>query len=188
MSLYFNDPSDVSPLTTAPQYNGNISGIRWKSLDPFAAETVLRAYGFTFDELNRLKSSDYGEGINLTTNSEKFNELIGSYDYNGNITSLFRSGVYNSTVYSDYDSLDYTYDGNKLIGVEDLGQDTIGFKNKHEYETISPDYEYDANGNMIKDLNKELVSINYNFLNLPSEVKKDNNNKIMYIYDAIEQA
>ena len=31
-------------------------------------------------------------------------------------------------------------------------------------------------GNLTKDLNKSIAGIQYNYLNLPSEVKKDNNN------------
>lgn len=48
------------------------------------------------------------------------------------------------------------------------------------------DYVYDANGNMTSDLNKGITNIDYNHLNLLTEVVFDNNpnKKITYIYDA----
>src|SRR5664280_5929 len=106
MSLYYNI-SGVNPLTTSPQYNGNISGIKWKSGQPATADTVLKAYGFVYDELNRLKASYYGQGADLTIYANRFNESIGNYDLNGNIMSLYRHGVDSSIYYNNFDSLTY---------------------------------------------------------------------------------
>lgn len=184
MSLYYNDVSGVSQLNTERQFNGNISGIKWKSEGRVASDTIMKAYGFTYDGLNRLKASDYGEGNALTSNADRYNESIGNYDRNGNILSLSRSGFENQVPYSDYDVLCYSYDGNKLIGVEDSGQNAKGFIDSHSYSSGSHDYDYDVNGNMVKDLNKGIATIKYNYLNLPLEVKKDNSNKIVYTYDA----
>lgn len=33
------------------------------------------------------------------------------------------------------------------------------------------DYEYDANGNMVKDRNKGITEITYNYLNLPERIE-----------------
>jgi RHS repeat-associated protein len=44
------------------------------------------------------------------------------------------------------------------------------------------DYEYDDNGNLIKDLNKKIEKIKYNRLNLPSEVIFTGKGKITYSY------
>ena len=51
------------------------------------------------------------------------------------------------------------------------------------------DYDYDVNGNLLKDLNKEIgglqtSGIQYNHLNLPYQVAVTNKGTITYIYDA----
>ncbi len=49
------------------------------------------------------------------------------------------------------------------------------------------DYTYDANGNMVTDVNKGITSIKYNHLNLPTEIIFNNNSskKITYLYNAL---
>ena len=49
------------------------------------------------------------------------------------------------------------------------------------------DYEYDENGNMIKDRNKGITSITYNHLNLPVRVEWSANEFILYQYNAAGQ-
>jgi RHS repeat-associated protein len=49
------------------------------------------------------------------------------------------------------------------------------------------DFEYDANGNMIKDHNKGITLITYNHLNLPTTIQFGSINTITYIYNAIGQ-
>jgi RHS repeat-associated protein len=49
------------------------------------------------------------------------------------------------------------------------------------------DYDYDANGNMIKDDNKNITKIIYNHLNLPIEITFGTTGKINYLYDATGQ-
>ncbi|HPG33548.1 MAG TPA: hypothetical protein PLM34_06820 [Lentimicrobium sp.] len=46
------------------------------------------------------------------------------------------------------------------------------------------EYLYDANGNLIKDANKGIIEINYNFLNLPGELKFTGNKRLSYLYNA----
>jgi len=180
LRLFYNT-TGVSPLTTQAQYNGNISGLIWKSGQE-AVDTLKRAYGFTYDELNRLVASDYGESENFTYHSDHFNESVGSYDLNGNIVSLTRAGVDNGVYDPEYDVLSYTYKGNQLYKVEDGGDTTKGFI---DLQNFIDDYSYDSVGNLTKDLNKGITTIKYNYLNLPSEVIKDANNRIVYTYDAI---
>ena len=46
------------------------------------------------------------------------------------------------------------------------------------------EYAYDANGNLTKDLNKGIVDIQYNFLNLPSKVTFGDGSTVAYTYAA----
>jgi RHS repeat-associated protein len=176
LSLQYNDTTGVRSLGALPMYNGNISGMRWR-------QDTVRGYGFQYDRLNRLTASVYGQGPGLDQLKGKYNESVESYDLNGNILQLHRAGEENGTDYSNYDNLEYSYIGNMLMSVRDQGIDTIGFIDGYDSETI-PDYTYDSNGNLKKDLNKGITDIKYNYLNLPSEVIKDATHKVMYTYDA----
>src|SRR5690606_28715251 len=71
----------------------------------------------------------------------------------------------------------------RLMRVEDSTSvfDTNGFLNGN---SGTDDYAYDANGNMTKDKNKDITSIEYNYLNLPTEITFGNGNSIEYIYSA----
>ena len=80
------------------------------------------------------------------------------------------------------DSLNYQYigSGNQLTNVDDLSYNDDGFKDGD----VSPEYGYDANGNMILDLNKGISNINYNHLNLPEQVSFNGGKYVKYLYDA----
>jgi RHS repeat-associated protein len=102
----------------------------------------------------------------------------------GNITSLSRDGWQNTSNYTNMDNLVYTYDsGNKLQKILDNGNDNYGFKDGVD-QTI--EYTYDANGNMVSDANKGITGIEYNHLNMPTEIKFNNSDtqKINYTYTA----
>lgn len=93
-----------------------------------------------------------------------------SYDKNGNIRRLHRNGHINeaATSFGLMDGLEYTYDsGNKLIKVKDTGNGTYGFKNGID---ILVEYTYDTNGNLLSDANKQISSIEYNHLNMPTKI------------------
>ncbi|TPV31126.1 RHS repeat-associated core domain-containing protein, partial [Paucihalobacter ruber] len=165
---------------TNPLYNGNISLTQWRSAN---TDNSLKTYSYTYDALNRIKTA--------IDNTGNYNLTEVHYDKNGNITNLQRQGHINgaATVFGIMDNLTYNYqaNSNKLIKVADAGNTTYGFKDGTN-QTI--EYTYDANGNMVKDLNKGIVGpsnsngILYNHLNLPTEVRFGSVNKIKYIYDA----
>ncbi|MBN8863667.1 MAG: hypothetical protein J0H92_09865, partial [Sphingobacteriales bacterium] len=190
---------------TTPQYNGNISGMVWKS----KGDAEKRKYDFTYDATNRLLSADFNQYT-----SSSFNKTAGvdfslsgmSYDANGNILTMKQRGwkVGGSTT---IDSLTYNYMSysNKLLNVIDGVNDAQTRLGDFRTSSLHPgsgaknsstaDYTYDGNGNLVKDLNKDMVTyggnngIEYNHLNLPQKVtiKKDgSNNKgvIEYTYDA----
>jgi len=88
----------------------------------------------------------------------------------------------NATLFGDMDILGYTYDaGNKLVKVTDIGNATYGFK---DGANLTTEYLYDANGNLKTDANKNITAIQYNYLNLPTQVSFGATKNINYIYDA----
>jgi RHS repeat-associated protein len=190
----------------ASQYNGNISGTRWKT----AGDGEERAYGFAYDKANRLLKGDFTQN-NSGWNTDPivdFSMKIGdgvstdTYDENGNIIKMSRQGVLGA-VEGPVDNLTYHYynnSSNKLSAVDDPTADTkLG--DFTDNNTSGNDYGYDLNGNLVTDLNKGLKgiadldlksggAITYNFLNLPSVITVKNVNgsdkgTISYIYDAI---
>lgn len=64
--------------------------------------------------------------------------------------------------------------------IEDAGNKSYGFIDA-DYDS---EYTYDANGNMIMDKNKGIISITYNHLNLPEVIKFEDNLRIEYLYNA----
>ncbi|MDD3036930.1 RHS repeat domain-containing protein [Bacteroides sp.] len=165
-----------------PCYGGNISSMSWK----VGTETSERGYRFTYDGLSRLKDAAYGEGTTLATNPNRFNEQITSYDKMGNILGLKRYGQTAASSYGLIDNLTMTYNGNQLQAVQDAVTSSVygngtEFKNGAN-QTI--EYTYDKNGNLIKDLNKNISNIRYNLLNLPNQVSFTGGNSVEYEYAA----
>jgi RHS repeat-associated protein len=82
------------------------------------------------------------------------------------------------------DNLVYGYapTSNRLLSVYDQSQSFDGFKDGIVNDN---DYEYDAYGNMILDRNKNIESITYNHLNLPTEIDFGDSGIIYYIYNAL---
>ena len=176
-TLYYNDHR--SSGTNNPSYNGSISGMDWK-----VADDRNRGYNFSYDNLSRLTGADYLEG---NVASDKFNTSY-SYDKHGNMLSLSRHGNVGTSTYGIVDDLTLGYNGNQLVSVEDKGTNpslsmSMDFKDgSHE----SVEYSYDGNGNMVKDLNKGISRIEYNFLNLPRQISFSgaNNPVNEYVYSA----
>ncbi len=157
------------------QYNGNISAMRW--IDDKYNET--QAYVFQYDNVNRLEVADHQTFNLVWSNTLSFDLENVDYDQNGNITALKRyresETVMDDMTYVYYDS----NNSNQLYTVNDIGEDTVGFKDF--VNTI--DYEYDANGNMIKDRNKGIDKVIYNYLNLPEQII-GGTDTISYFYTA----
>lgn len=167
-----------------PLYGGNIGAMKWKAGD----ETVERGYKFTYDGLSRLTAAAYGEGASLTANPDRFNETVTAYDKMGNILALQRGGKLSDTpAYGMVDNLTYTYTGNRLTRVSDAVTTPITYPGAFHFvdgANVPNEYTYDANGNLTKDLNKNIASISYNSLNLPSVVAFADGNTVSYGYDA----
>ena len=175
-NLYYNTGNGT------PCYNGNISSMTWKA----GNETTLRGYKFTYDGLNRMLDAIYGEGTSLNSNANRFTEKVTGYDKNGNILALQRYGQTGTSTYGLIDNLTFTLDGNQLNRVDDASTATAynnGFEFKDAVKQTN-EYAYDANGNLTKDLNKNISNIQYNCLNLPRKVTFTDGSTIEYTYAA----
>jgi len=133
----------------------------------WTANGTSHAYTFTYDGVNRMLNATHGTGA--------YTEKVTAYDKNWNIKALQRYGT------SLIDNLTYTYNGNQLTKVDDATGNTAGFSNG---ASAANEYTYDNNGNLTKDSNKNISSIEYNSLNLPSVVTFSGGNSITYTYAA----
>jgi RHS repeat-associated protein len=160
-------------------YNGNIAETFWSTATDGG---FVRNYGYKYDSLNRLKDATYQKSGQVTG---MYNENL-SYDKNGNIMNLSRYGDRDEQYLPiQIDNLGYNYgtNSNQLKSVTDATNNTSGFK---DGITTGNDYEYDVNGNMTVDKNKNITAITYNHLNLPTKIIFPTGN-IVYIYNASGQ-
>jgi RHS repeat-associated protein len=85
------------------------------------------------------------------------------------------------------DDLQYEYlsGSNRLKRVTDTYNDPNSKLGDFKYASKgAQDYTYDGNGNMNADANKNISSIQYNYLNLPAVITVTGKGTISYVYDA----
>lgn len=169
-------------------YNGNISAIRWKDTGyrPYANHDMkYRGYKYTYDNINRLQSGIYGENDDLTANPNRYDELIGGYDSNGNITSLKRRGLKNDKVYDTIDDLKIKYNGNQIQTIRD---DAMGLYYENAMDFVENSYhcanKYNTNGSLVQDGARGIALIDYDQWNYPCRIQFTNGNVIKYVYSA----
>jgi RHS repeat-associated protein len=184
--INYNQVEDNASNGVVPLYNGNISETYWRSYN----DNVLRNYGYTYDALNRLEEAFYQKPGYTQPNVNNYREKL-TYDSNGNITHLWRNGELDATNLAlEIDDLTYTYapDSNLLLKVTDATASPAGFQDDATDGTLASDttddYLYDAMGNMVQDENKNIRSITYNHLNLPTFIDFGSRGTITYLYDA----
>ncbi len=177
------------------QYNGNISGTKWRS----KGDGTQRAYGFGYDRVNRLLYADFNQltnsnwdksaGVDFTSIMGDGADYTTAYDANGNIVAMKQWGLkLNSSIVIDDLTYNYIPNSNKLLNVIDAANETgtklgdfrasqIYMQQVLQKTASTEDYRYDANGNMVLDRNKDILVLNsgnvvangiqYNYLNLP---------------------
>jgi RHS repeat-associated protein len=191
-------------------YNGNAAGILWKS----DGDDIRRKYDFTYDAANRLLKADFTQQnaddhqwdnskVNFSMKMGNGSDPWQAYDANGNILRMQQWG-FKITGSAQVDDMVYSYfnNGNILSAITEQGSAAPDNKlgDFNDKNIAGNDYGYDANGNMVTDLNKRINgatgtnitsggAIIYNHMNLPQQVniEDDNNNakgNIKYVYDA----
>ena len=170
--LFYNDTYSGS----TPQYGGNISAMTWK------ADSKTRGYKFTYDNFSRLTQADYME--NGSASSNYYTEY--TYDRMGNFLTMKRKGKQDNGAFSWIDNMTFIYTGNQVTRINDSGSTPTytGAFNFMNGANQADEYTYDKNGNVTKDLNKYISSIQYNFLNLPTSITYSSGKSAAYIYDA----
>lgn len=184
---YNSDELNAGPnLNVTSLYNGNISAIAWQD----AFEEDMHIYAYQYDKLNRLLQADYAAfGSNSwNKNTGRYNTAY-TYDKNGNIKGLIRNGKTGTNSYGLLDELVYSYKNgisNQLLSVTDAGNNANGVAIDQfiDGNTSGSDYFYDANGNIVEDINKG-IQISYNHLNKPASITWiGTSNRIDYVYNA----
>ena len=183
-----------SGLNNTSRFNGNISAIKWKSPGTTTGVANQRSYKLTYDKSNKLTSAVFQVRGTSSWNKEvnAHDELV-TYDLNGNIKTLQRKQrkhQLSSSLVASYtnelmDNLTYTYsstDANSLLKVVDSSGPT-GFDNGGSGS--SDDFEYDATGRLLSDLNKDISAISYNLDGKPIQVQFNDGRKITYTYSAV---
>ena len=173
-TLYYNE----SYGGNTPRYNGNISAMAWK------ADAKNRAFRYAYDSFGRLSSAVYlEEGVANQHYDEAF-----TYDKMGNVQSIVRYGLQDNSQYGLIDNVSLYYNGNQVVHADDAvtGPNYAGAFHFRDGSGTQPDteYTYDKNGNLTKDFNKNISSIRYNLLNLPSKTTFSDGGYINYQYSA----
>ncbi|MBS1918292.1 MAG: hypothetical protein JST87_18645 [Bacteroidetes bacterium] len=188
------------------QLNGQVGGIVWNT----QGDDAQRKYDYTYDNAGRLINAAFkqqqhpGDGWANNTMDFSVSGYTGqiTYDYNGNLQAMQHKGVVPGTSAPIViDDLRYSYNSysNKLQSVTDNMTTTtmngqFGDFKDGTNAAGTADYVYDANGNVVVDLNKNAQSLNggaagtpgvhYNFLDKPDQVRIVGKGTIEIVYSA----
>ena len=138
-------------------FTGNISEWEWSR----GENSDTKAYSLSYDALSRITGSRLFRNGNPV---DALSESGISYDSNGNLLSLTRTGEDGSAV----NDLSYHYDGNRLECLVDNGE-------------LSENYAYDADGNMTFD-GRTGMSLEWNDLGLVEKVSLNDTVLVNYSY------
>lgn len=180
------------------QYNGNISGAKWKS----RTNGIARAYGYSYDKASRLIKADFNQQ-NTIGGSAPWEKNVAdftvdnlAYDANGNMGSMKQKGLSASVIitlddlhykYNDHsNTLKHVWDGsnNATSTLGDFKEPVANNTSNQANPSTDFDYTYDVNGSLQTDKNKDIAGIVYNHLNLPQQISITGKGTISYLYDA----
>ena len=163
---------------TAPEFGGNISAMTWRS----GGNPLTRGYNYEYDGLSRLTSASYIED----GTANKHYDTKYTYDLMGNFLTVKRRGMRANESFGTIDDVKFSYHGNQLVNAEDNVIDPT-YKDVWNFvdgSNESVEYGYDRNGNVTKDLNKQILKIKYNALNLPTNIEFEGDKGVVYVYGA----
>jgi len=186
------------------QYNGNITGVVWRS----QGDNIQRKYDYIYDNINRFRSAAFVQkdaGISGTwgTAQVDVSASISDYDGNGNIQGMLQKGIVPGTNGGiTLDDMHYYYynKSNRLKEITDINNNYTGKQGDFkDYDDVgnNKDYDYDFNGNIRYDKNKNIIGagsnqastnpndgIVSNFLDLPQTITINGKSITEYTYDA----
>jgi RHS repeat-associated protein len=173
--------------------------------------THARLYNYRYDQLNRLTAMDAYSGLGWAYNVwspallQDYKERI-RYDANGNILKYLRNGTTTGGKPLAMDSLNYFYyyydnanakktfnpvtgvpaDAKTVTNQLSFVSDNVAASNYTEDIDGQADknYEYDAIGNLIKDVKDSISAIEWTVYGKIKKVTKTNGTVIDYTYDA----
>ena len=178
-----------------PCYNGNISSMLWRG-----ANGISRRYDYSYDGMSRLIGADYSESgrtaiPGLTIQGTPDYSTSYSYDLNGNPTRIYRKGI--SHKYASGSNRQWQYDEIDNLYIEYRGNQ-VNFTDDScpwGYYEVAPgyieesyddnEYTWDANGNMTKDLNRGISSIQYNRQNQPTRIAYNDRHYENRLYNSL---
>ena len=191
---------ETHPYGGEESLTGNVCAMSWSSDGRDAggniAPTIQRTYLYDYDRLDRLTSAQYVESEPRSDFTYQIIDTLDystayTYDLNGNITSLRRKGLerreladtYELWRFGEVDNVKMTYDGNQLRQINDATEEvilslTMDVNDRENYNL------HDSNGNLLRCPDKDILNIKYNRLNLPEIITFENNNRIIFKYDA----
>ena len=155
------------------RYNGNISAMNWTYRTD--TDTIVNGYRFTYDAYDRLASAYSVTGSDFSSGRY---HVEYEYDKHGNMVNLYRNGGRGGMI----DEMNWFYEGKITDMVGEQGR--YDMKEYRDYNHNGLDYFYDSNGNMTADLDRDIVAIRYNLLNLPDTVQFRNGSAIVNYYTA----
>jgi RHS repeat-associated protein len=154
------------------QFSGNIAKSEWRGQDD-----TKRVYNYYYDMSSRITDVHYTVP-SLPAQNGLYNLGYMNYDQNGNFLTMLRVNQQDNVSYGLVDNLAYVYYPNsqRLRNVIDY-QTTTTYISKDFKDISTADYEYDANGNLTKNLDKEINWITYNYLNMPAIITFTGSNR-----------
>ena len=111
-------------------------------------------------------------GSTFVRHIDYYDESV-TYNANGSITSLLRSGMKNDGTFSLIDDLTITYDGNRLLKVTD-DSESLNYNGALDFNDgadTDVEYAYDGNGALTQDKNRGITSITYDYGHHPSTIR-----------------
>jgi len=198
------------------QFNGNIAGQTWRSRADGIERAYGYRYDalnrlLQGDFVARTQTGPTTSVQPWSLERSNYRLWATSYDAAGNIQTLRRRGLVAAGTskvpaqYAETDNLRYAYQpatqsepiSNRLQRVDDLAPAPSAFGTKLPQRpdfsdgptkgATTPDYTYDAAGSLLSDKNKQITSITYNYLHLPTRLEWADGNALEYRYTAAGQ-